>query len=214
MMKIRNRSRKAAFTLIELLCVIASVAMLATLLFPVIGSIAQRGRFMKCQNNLRQLCIAVNAAANDNENRFPAIEPDIENPVHSGDEPAKPIFEVLAPYGVTEKVLQCPDDLSGPNFYEKKKTSYEWQVFVEDELTNRVTIYTPRFNFPVPPSRVRLFNDWTPVHPDFGTDRKLGQDKEEYTTNRMNVVFGDGHVVAVRPAKPRGGSGGRGGGRF
>jgi prepilin-type processing-associated H-X9-DG protein len=95
------------------------------------------------------------------------------------------MFEVLKRYGCTEKTLQCPTDLAGPNWYKKKKTSYMWQPYSEDEPTTQITIYTSRGNFPGRLSRVRLCTDWSAVHAPEDVGKR----------NRMNTLYADGHVV-------------------
>src|SRR5438105_4784926 len=116
-----------AFTLIELLCVIAIIALLVTLIFPAVDVLMERANNTKCLNNLRQIGTAAHLAANDNDNKFPVIETDKDNPIHDDGEKAKPLYEALKPYAITESVLQCPADIRGPNWYAKKKTSYMWE---------------------------------------------------------------------------------------
>jgi len=178
--------RKNAFTLIELLLAVMIIALLAGLLVPAIQNFADKGRDLKCQQNLRDMFIYLNTAATDNDNKFPRIEIDPQNPVHPGDPLAKPLIDVIKPYGGTEKNLQCALDLAGPNWYAQKHTSYMWQPMSEDEPMNSVTIYGPRGNFPAKLSRVRLLQDWDLVH---GA-------AEPGMRKRMNVLYADGHVVA------------------
>jgi len=178
--------RERAFTLIELLLVITIIALLATLLVPAARNFADRGRDLKCQQNLRDLFVMLSTAATDNDNKYPRIEIDPQNPVHPGDPLAKSLLETIKPYGGTEKSLQCPADLSGPNWYAQKQTSYMWQPMSEDEPMNSVTIYGPRGAFPANLGRVRLLQDWDLVH---GA-------AEPGMRKRMNVVYADGHVVA------------------
>jgi prepilin-type N-terminal cleavage/methylation domain-containing protein len=59
------------FTLIELLVVIAIIAILAALLLPSLVSAKQAGRKAACLSNLRQLGIAIQGYAHDNEGRIP-----------------------------------------------------------------------------------------------------------------------------------------------
>ena len=179
------KRHKSGFTLIELLCVMAIIGLLASLAIPSVSGFIERGHEVKCMQNLKQIFVFTSAAADDNDNRFPKIEFDPENPAYGGDPMAKPMYEMLKRYGCTEKNLQCPSDLAGPNWYAKKKTSYMWQPFSEDEPTSAITIYTPRGAFPAKLSRVRLCQDWDLVHGS----------AEPGMRKRMNVLYADGHVT-------------------
>ena len=60
-----------AFTLIEMLVVIAIIATLAALLFPAVGGMQERGKATQDMNNLRQLGLATQLYLNDNDGTFP-----------------------------------------------------------------------------------------------------------------------------------------------
>jgi prepilin-type N-terminal cleavage/methylation domain-containing protein/prepilin-type processing-associated H-X9-DG protein len=60
-----------AFTLIELLAVIAIIVVLSALLFPAIGSFKEKGNAVNCVGNLRQIGIAINLYAADHDQRLP-----------------------------------------------------------------------------------------------------------------------------------------------
>jgi prepilin-type N-terminal cleavage/methylation domain-containing protein/prepilin-type processing-associated H-X9-DG protein len=62
---VENQINKA-FTLIEMLVVIAIIAIIATLLFPVLGKARESGRNAQCASNLRQLQLASINYATDN----------------------------------------------------------------------------------------------------------------------------------------------------
>ncbi len=65
----RNRSRHG-FTLIELLVVIAIIAILAAILFPVFARAREKARQTQCLSNNRQIALALNMYAQDNDEMF------------------------------------------------------------------------------------------------------------------------------------------------
>lgn len=64
-------SQKRGFTLIELLVVIAIIAILAAILFPVFAKAREKARQSTCQNNQRQIAVAVQMYAQDNDEQLP-----------------------------------------------------------------------------------------------------------------------------------------------
>ena len=63
---------RSAFTLIELLVVIAIIAILAAILFPVFAQAREKARQTACESNLKQLGIAFQLYATDNDGNIPA----------------------------------------------------------------------------------------------------------------------------------------------
>ena len=66
---IRNFSR--AFTLIELIIVMAVIATLATIAYPVLLGVQEKAKVTKDMNNLRQIGIATQLYMNDNDGTLP-----------------------------------------------------------------------------------------------------------------------------------------------
>lgn len=118
---------RRAFSLVELLVVIAVIAILAALLLPSLSKAKQQAYTAACQNNLRQLMIAVNAYVADNNDVLPAnnyvYDVQSETPIMRQDSwaPGLAPFDrdtrniesgLLFPYLRATGVYRCPADKS------------------------------------------------------------------------------------------------------
>lgn len=70
---VTSKQLRAGFTLLELLSVVMVIAILAGLLYPVGSSAIRKGQSAKCASNLRQIGVALNAYAGENNNYFPKL---------------------------------------------------------------------------------------------------------------------------------------------
>lgn len=94
--------RRAAFTLVELMVVIAVIAILAAILFPVFAQAREAARSNTCASNLRQLGIALQLYGRDHDGRYP--------PQNSG------LPTLVLPYVNDLTIFRCPSDThSGSN---------------------------------------------------------------------------------------------------
>ncbi len=71
MMSFPRRAQPAAFTLIELLTVIAIIGILAAILIPTVGAVREKAQRTVDANNLRELAKAAMIYALDNNDRLP-----------------------------------------------------------------------------------------------------------------------------------------------
>lgn len=69
--RLRKRRHAGAFTLVELLVVVAIVAVLAALLMPALARGLEEGRRVQCLGNLRQLAVAAHSYADNHDGFFP-----------------------------------------------------------------------------------------------------------------------------------------------
>lgn len=67
----RARTSRSAFTLIEILVVIAIIALLSAILFPVFAKVRENGRKTVCNSNLKQMGLAFLQYTADYNGRFP-----------------------------------------------------------------------------------------------------------------------------------------------
>jgi len=67
------KNNKSAFTLVELMVVLAIVALLSALIFGAISSIKEGNKRGSCQSNLNQIYAAMRLYAQDNDGQFPYL---------------------------------------------------------------------------------------------------------------------------------------------
>ncbi len=99
-------SPRSAFTLVELLVVLAIVAVLAALLVPAARSALDTARSTKCASNLRQIGLALSAYASDNNNAYPPLTDAVA--AKDWDQAAIAPYLPLRPGGQQNAVFTCP----------------------------------------------------------------------------------------------------------
>ena len=107
------RRISAAFTLVELLVVIAVVAILGALLLPAFSNARQNARRAQCASNLRQIVLAARIYTDESDDRFPA-QPDDGRLVEAAGGDGRNYYDRLMPFGPNPAVWLCPAAHDGP----------------------------------------------------------------------------------------------------
>jgi prepilin-type N-terminal cleavage/methylation domain-containing protein/prepilin-type processing-associated H-X9-DG protein len=108
--QIRHASCKA-FTLIELLIVIAIIALLAAILFPVFARARENAKRSSCQSNLKQISLGMAQYVQDYDEKFPCIW-------SGGSFPGSwHWMDSIMPYSKNDQIFNCPSDTYSGNSY-------------------------------------------------------------------------------------------------
>jgi prepilin-type N-terminal cleavage/methylation domain-containing protein/prepilin-type processing-associated H-X9-DG protein len=172
-----KKDRKG-FTLTELLVVIAIISILTTLLSPSLSRMLGRSRATDCANNLHQLGIAIQLYAQENNQKYPMVEPLPSNPIDSAN-PLPSLKDALLKYaGGSDKVFRCRRDKTR---WPVEGASYEWCYSYGDDLVDAPKVWM--FNRPL--DKATLLWDYDNVHSDQGSKQS------------KNILFADGHVGGI-----------------
>ncbi len=126
------KNHRAALTLLEVLVVLATLAVIGATLLPTGGHRQKRGAVFFCLQNLRQIGASMNLYANDNDNHLP-----VQSIMQSTTSDYPPLndatyFDRLLPYlNYSAKSLTCPADVE--RIYKSDLKSFK--------LTNRQISY-------------------------------------------------------------------------
>lgn len=207
----KSSTRPSGFTLVEILVVLAIIAILTSILFPVFRQVQENGRSAACQSNLKQLGMAFAQYARDYNDRLPgggnyqawgngghwvagvngedgklaklgATDKADEYPYIAG---RKADIEkgALFSYVKTPEVYVCPSNEDG----EAKRLTYSMNCAISGGPVSRV-----RF----PSSMVLLVDEWKASDAYFwAADNPASTDTITKDHNASgNLLFLDGHA--------------------
>lgn len=160
-----------AFTLVELLVVVAVAGVLAAIAVPIYQRIAESGRATGCVGNLRQLGIGLSAYLGDHNMILPTLRAGRSS--LADDVPV--IDKTFDKYVREKRVFACPADRTG--FAEKTGTSYYWNVALNGQSLASLNF----LNLVQDHSRIPILSDKEGFHP--------------YVDNKVNILYADGHAA-------------------
>jgi prepilin-type N-terminal cleavage/methylation domain-containing protein/prepilin-type processing-associated H-X9-DG protein len=165
-----KRQGRGAFTLVELLVVIAVIAILAGLAYPVYQRSVAGAKAGACLSNLRQLGTGLNAYLSDNNMMMPTLQLARDN--ISQEVPV--IDNTLDKYVTDKRLFACPAD--NKNYAATTGTSYCWNVALNGQAVANL-----RFLISTAASLIPILGDKEGFHP--------------YLQDKVNILYADGHVT-------------------
>lgn len=104
--------RHRAFTLVELLVVVAIIALLIAMLLPALSRAREQAKRVSCASNLRQNGLALLMYANDNKGWFPQSDFRCANFIYASNGPGYGDIPdgnlLMKRYGMSFRTLTCP----------------------------------------------------------------------------------------------------------
>lgn len=207
--------KRRAFTLVEMLVVIAVISLIAAILFPVFAQARRRGQQTTCLSNLRQLGQAALMYTQDNDDAFPwggdpsDLDTDVWTHWHQGQyaeavSTLRPLPDVMSAYVKTRELWRCPADTgfdmggsfediplsAHPSCYEAFGMSYGYTTLLplEHQTISGVRAW----------SRLPPYSEHEPVQVPLLADH-VGRwhGGEALSDGRLNMVMVDGHAISV-----------------
>ena len=173
----RARLGHPAFTVVDLMVVITVVGILAALVLPALSKSKLSARATGCLSNLRQIGLALQLYADENESRYPVMfdVPLGTNAVMLTNLLPK-VDTVLMNFLTSTNLLRCPADDRA--FFERTGCSYAWNTLLNGQDMMSPTLFGSRFR----PNQIPVFFDRDSFHREKGEGRGV------------NYLYADGHI--------------------
>lgn len=194
----KSRNQSEGFTMVEMLTVIAIIAILAALLLPVLSKAQMRAKRIWCENNLSQQGIAFHNFAHDHNSKFPMAVPMADGGSLEFTENGYLIngafyfsfhhFQTLSNLLVTPKLVVCPTDtrVAAANFETMQNSNLSYFVGANADYFQPATILAGDGNL-VPTSTEAP----TIIYDNAGARLQWTRELHQF---KGNVLFADAHV--------------------
>lgn len=167
---------RLAFSLIELMVVLAIIVILAALMLPVLKRAKEEARATACLGNLHQIGLALQVYVQENNNRLPVMRDAPTDPAVLATNTFPTINKVLFAQLGNTNVLRCPSDLQ--QLFETTGSSYAWNSLLNGEDADHLVI----FNIHFAPHEIPVSFDKDAFHAGRGPAKAV------------NYLYADGHI--------------------
>lgn len=167
-MRNRPSANNRGFTLVELLTVIAVIALLAGLLLPALGAARDRSKAARCLGQVRQIGVAIQSYVAGPYDHLPMcarLGPQLG---------FSSLPQALEAHLDSSRVFQCPADQGKQAYYPEFGTSYEWNTFLSGHQVDRAT--------------------WSILGLEITSSPLLGDADGFHPRQSRNYLYIDGHV--------------------
>lgn len=167
---IRHPSFPPAFTLLELIVVIAIIGILFFIIVPFAWKSIEVGRAATCTAQLRQIGAGLNLYLADHDQTMPTLK----GGRASSSEGVPVLDTILLPYVADKRVFACPSD---SKIARTTGTSYFWNTALNGQRVSTLDF----MKLTADPSRIPLMSDKEGFHP--------------YLDKKVNILYADGHAT-------------------
>jgi type II secretory pathway pseudopilin PulG len=191
--------RRAAFTLTDLMVLMAGLSLLAAIVTTGSVTVRQKSRLARCTSNLQVVDRALLSFCNDNSQTLPGINSDPSGSLWwFYKEQVKGYVGLAGPSSPSDAVFACPNDrgYSDPKpFHRSQRFDYSSYVFNGVTLPGMPNIAGFKLSSIAHPKRTLLVMEWTAHAPLSWHRSKTGKNNMPFYCDAQSVVgFVDGHV--------------------
>ena len=213
-----SRQKTQGFTLLELLTVVAIIAVLCSILIPALGGVRKSAQQARCASNMRQIGCALLLYAAANDNKLPETS-------HTAAVGQSWIYTLSDYLGDCDEVRICPADPKGDRRFDAGGTSYILNSFLfvpqidpfgqpMGGPSNNLTLIESPTETPMAfiiadakgvsdwedHTHSSLWSSWSAVVSDISPGRFGGGNSPMKALGSSNYLFADGHVEHVDAA--------------
>ena len=213
-----SRQKTQGFTLLELLTVVAIIAVLCSILVPALQTVRKSAQQATCASNMRQIGSALLLYAAANDNKLPETS-------HTAAFGQSWIYTLSDYLGDCDEVRICPADPKGDDRFDAGGTSYILNSFLfvsqigpfgqpMGEPTNNLLLIDSPAETPMAfiiadlqgigdsndHTHSSRWSSWSAVVRDISPGRFGGGNSPMRALGSSNYLFADGHVAQVDAA--------------